>query len=189
MSTPKVVLLMSLSLFALAGCGGAPEPPVAAVKPHTMTLHGDTRVDDYYWLNERDNPEVIAYLEAENAYLDAVMDHTKDFQAALFKPCLQIPGHERSESLSPAARRDAVGDVLEVDTPGGADLCTGPAADAVVLVVAGTAAELRDGLEPFRREACGVRAREERLQRQFQDPDLQEAGQSHGVSSESIPGS
>ena len=48
-------------------------PPVAPEHPHPVTLHGDTRVDDYFWLRERQNPEVIAYLEAENAYTDAVM--------------------------------------------------------------------------------------------------------------------
>ena len=43
-----------------------PTPPKAVVRPHAMTMHGHTRIDNYYWLNERENPEVIAYLEAEN---------------------------------------------------------------------------------------------------------------------------
>ena len=42
----------------------------------SLEAHGDVRVDDYYWLNERENPEVIAYLEAENAYTEAMMAHT-----------------------------------------------------------------------------------------------------------------
>jgi oligopeptidase B len=83
-SIPKVVLLMTLSIVTLAGCSNGPQPPMAEVKPHELTMHGDTRVDDYYWLNERENPDVIAYLEAENAYLDEMMDHTKQFQADLF---------------------------------------------------------------------------------------------------------
>ena len=41
-----------------------PTPPKSAIRPHTMTVHGHTRIDNYYWLNERENPEVIAYLEA-----------------------------------------------------------------------------------------------------------------------------
>ncbi|WP_026997846.1 S9 family peptidase [Flectobacillus major] len=59
--------------------------PVAAIKPHIMTLHGDTRIDNYYWLNNRENPEVIQYLEAENAYTEAVMASTKVFQESLFQ--------------------------------------------------------------------------------------------------------
>ena len=45
-----------------------PTPPAAARKPRTLTLHGDDRVDDWYWLRDRDDPDVLAYLEAENAY-------------------------------------------------------------------------------------------------------------------------
>ncbi len=81
----KVVLLMSVIVSALTGCGAdGPVPPVAKTVPHEMTIHGDTRVDDYYWLNERDNPEVIAYLEAENAYLNVAMKDTEELQAELF---------------------------------------------------------------------------------------------------------
>ena len=62
-----------------------PEPPIAAVRPHAMTMHGHTRIDNYYWLNERENPEVIAYLEAENQYVDACLKHTEPLQEQLFK--------------------------------------------------------------------------------------------------------
>lgn len=61
-----------------------PTPPVAAPKPVTFTNHGDTRVDPYYWLRERDNPELIAYLEAENSYTQAAMAHTEELQKTLF---------------------------------------------------------------------------------------------------------
>jgi oligopeptidase B len=57
---------------------------VAAVRPTELTTHGVTRVDDYYWLRERDNPEVIAYLEAENDYTEGAMAHTDELQAELF---------------------------------------------------------------------------------------------------------
>ena len=50
-----------------------------------LTIHGDTRIDNYYWMNERENPEVIAYLEAENAYKDAVMKSTEALQEKLFE--------------------------------------------------------------------------------------------------------
>ena len=45
-----------------------PAPPIAPVKPVEFVNHGDRRVDPYYWLRERENPEMLAYLEAENAY-------------------------------------------------------------------------------------------------------------------------
>ena len=60
-------------------------PPKAAIRPHALTMHGHTRIDDYYWLNERENPEVIAYLEAENQYADACLKHTEPLQEQLFK--------------------------------------------------------------------------------------------------------
>lgn len=61
------------------------QPPVAKVEPHEIiSKHGHKRVDNYYWLNDRDNQEVISYLTAENNYLDTMMAHTKDFQEALF---------------------------------------------------------------------------------------------------------
>ncbi len=58
--------------------------PMATVTAKEMTMHGDTRTDNYYWLNERENPEVIAYLNAENKYLDTVLSHTKQLQEDLF---------------------------------------------------------------------------------------------------------
>jgi len=58
--------------------------PVAAKKPHRLEFHNDVRIDDYYWLNERDNPEVISYLNAENEYLGRSLQHTRDLQDKLF---------------------------------------------------------------------------------------------------------
>jgi oligopeptidase B len=60
------------------------KPPVAAIEPVKLEKHGHIRSDDYYWLNERSNPEVIRYLEAENAYTNAMMTHTKDLENTLF---------------------------------------------------------------------------------------------------------
>jgi oligopeptidase B len=65
-----------------------PEPPIAKKVPRVEFLHGDKRVDDYYWLREKSNPEVIAYLEAENAYTDAVMKASEPFQDTLYKEML-----------------------------------------------------------------------------------------------------
>jgi len=80
----KVIPAMVLFLTALAGCGGGDKPPVADIRPHELTIHGDTRVDNYFWLNDREDPEVIAYLEAENAYLEKTMAHTEELQEELF---------------------------------------------------------------------------------------------------------
>src|SRR3989454_8700667 len=60
-------------------------PPVAAMRPHRFDEHGNVRIDEYYWLRDRDNPEVIKYLEGENAYTKAVMAQTQALQDRLFE--------------------------------------------------------------------------------------------------------
>ena len=60
-------------------------PPVAAVHSVTHQNHGEARVDPYYWLRERDNPAVLAYLEAENSYTEAMLAHTETLQDTLFE--------------------------------------------------------------------------------------------------------
>lgn len=59
-------------------------PPVAKIIPKTLEKHGDKRIDNYYWLNERENPEVIDYLNKENEYYQKSTAHTKQFQEDLF---------------------------------------------------------------------------------------------------------
>jgi oligopeptidase B len=63
-------------------------PPVAAKHPKSDTIHGDARQDDYFWLREKEKPEVTAYLEAENTYTDKIMAHTKAFQNNLYDEML-----------------------------------------------------------------------------------------------------
>ncbi|MGH2412783.1 MAG: S9 family peptidase, partial [Microcystaceae cyanobacterium] len=63
-------------------------PPKAEQRPHLHSLHGDEREDSYYWLRERASPDVIAYLEAENAYTRAMMQPTESLQAALYNEML-----------------------------------------------------------------------------------------------------
>jgi oligopeptidase B len=58
--------------------------PQAPKKPQLLEIHGHQRIDEYYWMNDRENPEVIAYLEEENAYLREVMKPTEDFQKVIF---------------------------------------------------------------------------------------------------------
>ena len=112
MSKPKRVVfsgLVASVLAVLTGLNVVPststpaqqaesqEPPVAQVIPKQLEEHGQVRVDDYYWLNERENPEVIAYLEAENAYTEAVMAHTQELQELLFG---EIKGRIKQTDLS-----------------------------------------------------------------------------------------
>jgi oligopeptidase B len=94
--------LVILSMTPM-GCGKAKtpsqeiEPPVAKIIPQELTAHGQTRIDNYYWLNQRDNPEVIAYLEAENAYKKAAMAHTDELQENLFQ---EIIGRIKKTDMS-----------------------------------------------------------------------------------------
>ncbi|MEM7387099.1 MAG: S9 family peptidase, partial [Verrucomicrobiota bacterium] len=62
-----------------------PKPPRAPQHPHTHCAHGRRREDPYHWLRQRDNPAVIAHLEAENDYARAVMDRTRDLRQTLFE--------------------------------------------------------------------------------------------------------
>jgi oligopeptidase B len=61
-----------------------PIPPKAKKIPHKIEKHGHVREDEYYWLNDRENPEVIDYLNQENEYYRQATAHTKDFQEQLF---------------------------------------------------------------------------------------------------------
>lgn len=60
-------------------------PPIAPMRPHEITTHGHTRVDAYYWLRDKTNPELIAHLEAENAYTQAMMAQTTARQQTLYE--------------------------------------------------------------------------------------------------------
>jgi oligopeptidase B len=80
------------------------KPPSAKKVPKVETVHGAPWADDYFWLREKANPEVSAYLEAENAYTDAVMRPTEALQAALYKEML---GHIKETDLSVPYREGA----------------------------------------------------------------------------------
>lgn len=60
-------------------------PPVAKKIAKELRIHDDVRLDNYYWLNDKENNEVLAYLEAENTYYESLTAHTKDFQKKLFQ--------------------------------------------------------------------------------------------------------
>jgi oligopeptidase B len=65
-----------------------PQPPLARREPVEHLLHGDRRVDHYGWLRQKESPEVIAYLNAENAYTDAFLKPTEEFQEKLYQEML-----------------------------------------------------------------------------------------------------
>ena len=73
------------------------QPPVAKIVPKTLEKHGDKRIDNYYWLNERENPEVIDYLNKENEFYQKSTAHTKQFQDDLF---LEMKGRIKEDDSS-----------------------------------------------------------------------------------------
>jgi oligopeptidase B len=68
-----------------ASAGPPPEPPVAERRPVELKAHGDVRVDDWYWLRDRDDPAVLAHLEAENAYTGAMTARTAPLRDMLYE--------------------------------------------------------------------------------------------------------
>lgn len=72
--------------------------PIAPKKEHVMIEHGNTRVDNYFWMNERDSKEVLDYIDEENKYTSEIMKDTEDLQNQLFT---EITGRikEREETV------------------------------------------------------------------------------------------
>src|ERR1043165_4508404 len=91
-----LLLLFVLCMFPVSskvsaqsnGGAGAPQPPMAEKKPKTTNIHGVTLVDDYFWLREKTNPAVLAHLQAEDAYAQAMMKHTAPLQEKLYNEIL-----------------------------------------------------------------------------------------------------
>ena len=96
----KTILLFVAGISCLVACKPAADisatvevtaapvgEPMLEKRPHEMTLHGHTRVDEYYWLRDdsRKDPQMLAYLEAENAYFDKTMEHTAAMQETLYE--------------------------------------------------------------------------------------------------------
>lgn len=80
-----IVLIMAVSCQNQNQNMEVIEAPKAKRIPVKLERHDEIRVDDYYWLNQRDNEKVIAYLEEENNFYNALTDHTKSFQKELFE--------------------------------------------------------------------------------------------------------
>jgi len=94
-----VLFGIAVALLAFIGCAQTPppEPPVAKIEAKIDTMFGEERVDDYFWMRDRDNEEVLAYLEAENAYTDTVMKHTDTQVEEMFQ---EIKGRIKETDLS-----------------------------------------------------------------------------------------
>src|SRR5262245_2371342 len=110
-----VLAVLALGSLALAALVPAPaaartdpspeprQPPVARKDPHQTVIHGETLVDDYYWMRNKGTPEVESYLRAELAYADAFMKPTEALQGRLYDEMLsriqqtdtQVPALER----------------------------------------------------------------------------------------------
>ena len=83
------VSLLIIVMSALPSIVAAqPKPPATEKKPHVTKIHGDTLVDNYFWLREKSNPDVIAHLEAENAYTAAMTADTQPLQQKLYTEML-----------------------------------------------------------------------------------------------------
>jgi oligopeptidase B len=101
MKTSSLLLVASMSIPTLPASGdqttAAGVPPVAKKVEKVLTLHGEARSDPYFWLRDKPNPDVAAYLEAENAYTAAVMKPAEPFQDALYSEMLS---HVKETDLS-----------------------------------------------------------------------------------------
>ncbi len=78
-------------------------PPVAKVVPKSITVDGDTRVDNYFWLRDRNDPATIKYLEDENTYTESMTRHTDALQSKLYSEML---GRIKQTDLSVPTKRD-----------------------------------------------------------------------------------
>jgi oligopeptidase B len=100
----QVSLPLSLAIMTLivAAADQTLNPPVAKIVPKESTTLGETRVDNYFWLRDRKNPETIKYLEAENEYTKAEMKHTDALQSKLYS---EILGRIQQTDLSVPTKR------------------------------------------------------------------------------------
>ena len=79
------------------------QPPHAAKLAHQIEIHGDTIVDDYFWLRERDNPQVMAYLKAENEYTEQVLQPHAELKESLFQ---ELKARVQEDDLSVPVKKD-----------------------------------------------------------------------------------
>src|SRR5690242_12152969 len=96
--------LVSTALTLMMTSQTAPAPPVAPKRKHIEVRQGVAVSDDYFWLRERSNPDVVKYLEAENGYTDAMTAALKPFEQTLYQEML---GRIKQTDLAVPVRRGA----------------------------------------------------------------------------------
>jgi oligopeptidase B len=109
MRLPLTIVVMLLLAFSATGCT-APQagsiaaglPPVAEKQPKTLAMHGHSRVDNYFWLRDKGDPKVMAYLHSEDDYTTSVMQPTAAFQDVLYT---EIVGHIKEDDDTAPYRR------------------------------------------------------------------------------------
>ena len=101
--------------FAVMAENASTAPPVAPTVEHRESHHGITLVDNYFWLRDKSNPEVTRYLNAENAYTEAMTKDLKPFEDALYKELL---GRIKQTDLSVPTRRGGCENVSGARKPG-----------------------------------------------------------------------
>jgi oligopeptidase B len=94
-------LLITLLSPVASALNGGQQPPVAKKVPHVTRIHGYTLTDDYFWVREKKNPEVMKYLQDENAYTEEMMKPTKELQEVLYKEML---GHIKQTDMNVPSR-------------------------------------------------------------------------------------
>jgi oligopeptidase B len=112
------IKLLSLFLFVISltilsvevatrahadGGSTTPQPPMAEKKPKITKIHGETLVDDFFWLREKSNPQVMDYLKAEDAYTESIMNPTGPLQEKLYKEMLS---HIKQTDVNVPYRQD-----------------------------------------------------------------------------------
>jgi oligopeptidase B len=97
-----ISFMLSGWFFAISLAGQTPQPPLAPVIEHREMRYGTTVVDNYFWLRDKSNPEVIKYLQQENAYTEAMTKPLKPFEDALYSEMLS---HVKQTDLSVPVRR------------------------------------------------------------------------------------
>ena len=98
MENKTLIQLLAL-VFAMTACSDkepSPIEPAAEKRPVELELHDNTRVDNYFWLRDREDPDVIAYLDAENAHTERTLEPFKGLQNIVF---------EEIKARAPAAGR------------------------------------------------------------------------------------
>lgn len=98
------IFLLFLFAFSVSLSLSQPKPPMATTRPWQDSIHGYVRHDEFHWLRNRNDPEVLAYLKAENAYTDSMLAHTRKLQEKLYR---EMRRRMREKDLSVPVKVDS----------------------------------------------------------------------------------